>query len=104
MLLPLTVVAGVTTVTATPASAATPTLTVDLGTTTGAFRGGASGVLYGLSAPDVPTNNLIEGMGVQTTNTKAQDGQQHPGSDALEIAKPFLDSGGKDIFIYMTDV
>ncbi|MFM9452087.1 RICIN domain-containing protein [Streptomyces europaeiscabiei] len=103
-LLSLTVIAGATTVMATPASAATPTLTVDLGTTTGAFHGGASGALYGLYGPDVPTNNLIEGMGLQTTNTKYQDGQQHPGSDALEIAKPFVDSGGKDIFIYMTDV
>ena len=103
-LLPLTLVAGVTAVTATPASAANPTLTVDLGNTTGAFRGGASGALYGLYGQDVPTNNLIEGMGLQTTNTKYQDGQQHPGSDALEIAKPFVDSGGKDVMIYMTDV
>jgi hypothetical protein len=103
-LLPLAVIAGVTNATATPASAATPTLTVDLGTTTGAFRGGASGALYGLYGPDVPTNNLIEGMGLKTTNTKYQDGQQHPGSDALEIAKPFVDSGGDDVFIYMTDV
>ncbi|MDQ0760965.1 RICIN domain-containing protein [Streptomyces canus] len=103
-LLPLTVLAGVTTAMAAPASAATPTLTVDLGTSTGAFRGGASGALYGLYGPDVPTNNLIEGMGLTTTNTKYQDGQQHPGSDALEIAKPFTDSGGGDILIYMTDV
>ncbi|MEH0420629.1 RICIN domain-containing protein [Streptomyces sp. B21-083] len=103
-LLPLTVIAGVTTATATPAAAATPTLAVDLGTTTGAFRGGASGALYGLYGQDVPTNNLIEGMGLKTTNTKYQDGQQHPGSDALEIAKPFVDSGGGDVFIYMTDV
>ncbi|MEH0556069.1 RICIN domain-containing protein [Streptomyces sp. B21-101] len=103
-LLPLTVVAAVTTVTATPASAATPTLTVDLATSTGAFRGGASGALYGLYGPDVPTNNLIEGMGLQTTNTKYQDGQQHPGSDALEVAEPFVDSGGGDVMIYMTDV
>ncbi|MFF7953304.1 RICIN domain-containing protein [Streptomyces griseorubiginosus] len=103
-LLPLTLVAGVTAVTATPASAANPALTVDLGNSTGAFRGGASGALYGLYGPDVPTNNLIEGMGLTTTNTKYQDGQQHPGSDALEIAKPFVDSGGGDEFIYMTDV
>ncbi|WP_418953157.1 RICIN domain-containing protein [Streptomyces scabiei] len=103
-LLSLTVITGATTMTATPASAATPTLTVDLSTTTGTFHGGASGALYGLYGPDVPTNNLIEGMGLQTTNTKYQDGQQHPGSDALEIAKPFVDSGGKDILIYMTDV
>lgn len=43
-------------------------------------------------------------MGLKTTNTKDQDGQQHPGSDALEIAEPFVDSGGGDVFIYMTDV
>ncbi|PBC70373.1 carbohydrate-binding protein with CBM35 doain [Streptomyces sp. TLI_235] len=103
-LLPLTLVAGITTATATPASAATPTLTVDLGNSTGGVHGGASGALYGLYGQDVPTNNLIEGMGLRTTNTKAQDGQQHPGSDALEVAKPFLDSGGEDVMIYMTDV
>ncbi|MFG2577538.1 RICIN domain-containing protein [Streptomyces sp. NPDC048481] len=103
-LLPLTVAAGVITLTAPPASAATPTLTVDLGATTGAFRGGASGALYGLYGPHVPTGNLIEGMGLKTTNTKYQDGQQHPGSDALEIAPSFVDNGGGDEFIYMTDV
>lgn len=79
-------------------------LTVNLGDSTGAFEGGASGSLYGIYGQDVPSDNLIQGMGLQTTDTKAQDGQQHPGSDALEIAKPFLDSGGKDIYIYMTDV
>ncbi len=57
-LLSLTVIAGASTVMATPASAATPTLTVALDTATGAFRGGASGALYGLYGPDVPTNNL----------------------------------------------
>src|SRR6266700_4930487 len=79
-------------------------LVVDLGTATGAFKGGAAGSLYGLYDQDVPSNNLIEGMGLKTTDTKAQDGQQHPGSDALEIAKPFTDSGGRDVYIYMTDV
>src|SRR5690349_1240911 len=86
------------------AAAAPPDLTVDLSTSTGAFRGGASGALYGLYDQDVPSDNLIRGMGLQTTDTKAQDGQQHPGSDALEVAKPFLASGGRDVFIYMTDV
>jgi hypothetical protein len=52
----------------------------------------------------VPSDNLISGMGLQTTDTKAQDGQQHPGSDALEIARPFVNAGGRDIYIYMTDV
>ena len=79
-------------------------LVVDLGASTGPFDGGASGSLYGLYDQGVPSNNLIQGMGQVSTDTKAQDGQQHPGSDALEIAKPFLASGGRDIYIYMTDV
>jgi len=77
---------------------------VNLGSSTGPFDGGASGSLYGIYNQGVPSNNLIQGMGLKTTDTKAQDGQQHPGSDALEIARQFLDSGGQDIFIYMTDV
>jgi hypothetical protein len=95
---------------ATPAKAVTPTsapandLDVDLGASTGAFDGGASGSLYGIYDQGVPSNNLIQGMGLVTTDTKAQDGQQHPGSDALEIAKPFVASGGRDVYIYMTDV
>jgi hypothetical protein len=86
------------------ADGASTELSVDLAARTGAFRGGASGVLYGLYDQDVPSNNLIEGMGLQTTDTKAQDGQQHPGSDALEVVKPLVASGGKDVYIYMTDV
>ena len=79
-------------------------LSVDLGATQGSFGHGADGSLYGLYDQGVPSDNLIQGMGLQTTDTKAQDGQQHPGSDALEIAKPFVSSGGSDIYIYMTDV
>ncbi len=61
-------------------AASTPNnLVVDLGSNTGQFDGGASGGLYGLYDQDVPSNNLIQGMGLVTTDTKAQDGQQHPG-------------------------
>ncbi|MDX6390577.1 MAG: hypothetical protein QOJ73_1640 [Streptosporangiaceae bacterium] len=79
-------------------------LVVNLGTSTGQVSGGASGSLYGIYDQGVPSNNLIQGMGLTTTDTKAQDGQQHPGSDALEIVKPFVNSGGRDVYIYMTDV
>jgi len=79
-------------------------LDVDLGSDTGAFHGGASGTLYGVYGPDVPTNNLIEGMGLRTVSTKAQDGPQHPGADALEVVKPLADSTAGDVYIYMTDV
>ncbi|MFF7168146.1 LamG-like jellyroll fold domain-containing protein [Streptomyces pseudovenezuelae] len=79
-------------------------LTVDLGSNTGAFHGGASGTLYGVYGPDVPTNNLIEGMGLRTVSTKAQDGPQHPGADALDVVKPLADSTDGDVYIYMTDI
>ena len=79
-------------------------LSVDLGTSTGAVGHGAEGALYGISDQGVPSENLISGMGLQTTDTKAQDGQQHPGSDALEIARPFVNAGGRDVYIYMTDM
>ncbi|MDC0771499.1 LamG-like jellyroll fold domain-containing protein [Streptomyces sp. HD] len=79
-------------------------LTVDLGSDTGAFHGGASGTLYGVYGPDVPTNNLIEGMGLRTVSTKAQDGPQHQGADALEVVKPLADSTNGDVYIYMTDI
>jgi hypothetical protein len=86
------------------AAAAPETVQVSLADPAGSFRGGASGSLYGIYDQGVPSNNLIQGMGLQTTDTKAQDGQQHPGSDALEIARPFTASGGREVYIYMTDV
>src|SRR5450631_205644 len=91
---------------AAPSGAATPPndLVVNLGAATGQVDGGASGSLYGIYDQGVPSDNLIHGMGLTTTDTKAQDGQQHPGSDALEIVKPFVSSGGRDVYIYMTDV
>ncbi len=89
------------------AASATPTsgkLTIDLGTDTGPFHGGASGTLYGLYGDGVPSRNAVEGMYVRTVSTKAQDGTQHPGADALEILRPFVEAGGQDVYVYMTDI
>jgi hypothetical protein len=79
-------------------------LTVDLATETGAFHGGASGTLYGVYGEGVPTSNLLEGMKLRTVATKAQDGPQHPGADALDVVKPLADSSNGDVYIYMTDI
>jgi hypothetical protein len=79
-------------------------LIVDLGAKTGAFHGGAAGSLYGLYGQGVPTNNLIEGMHLRTVATKAQDGPQHPGADALEVVQPLADSTDGDVYVYMTDI
>ncbi|GLW30634.1 LamG-like jellyroll fold domain-containing protein [Actinoplanes regularis] len=79
-------------------------MTIDLAKSTGPFHGGAAGSLYGLYGDGVPTGNLIEGMHLRTVSTKAQDGPQHPGADALEAVKPLADSTGGDVYIYMTDI
>ncbi|MET7779838.1 cellulosome protein [Streptomyces sp. NPDC005388] len=79
-------------------------LAIDLATDTGPFHGGASGSLYGVYGDGVPSRNLLEGMHVRTVSTKAQDGPQHPGADALEVLPSLVDSGGKDVYVYMTDI
>ncbi len=80
------------------------TLQVDLGSDTGAFHGGASGSLYGLYDARLPHPNLVEGIGLRTVSTKAQDGPQHPGADALEVSTLLTDASGGDTYIYMTDI
>lgn len=79
-------------------------LTVDLSSDTGDFHGGASGTLYGLYDARLPHPNLIAGIGLRTVSTKAQDGPQHPGADALEVSTLLTDASGGDTFIYMTDI
>ncbi|GAB3715931.1 cellulosome protein [Nocardiopsis oceani] len=78
-------------------------LTVDLAAGTGDFHGGASGLLYGLYGPGLPTDNLIEGMNVRTVATKGQDGAQHPGSDALEVLPSLAEATDGDIYVRTTD-
>ncbi|TDD72620.1 carbohydrate-binding protein [Jiangella aurantiaca] len=97
-------IAGGWAVTATVTVVREGELVIDLAEDTGPFHGGASGTLYGLYGQDVPTNNLIEGMKLRTVSTKAQDGPQHPGADALEVVKPLADSTDGDVYIYMTDI
>ncbi len=79
-------------------------MTVDLASDTGAFHGGASGTLYGLYDARLPHPNLVEGIGLRTVSTKAQDGPQHPGADALEVSTLLTDASGGDTYIYMTDI
>ncbi|MFS8097493.1 hypothetical protein LFM09_10180 [Lentzea alba] len=86
------------------AVAATETLRVDLASSTGAFHGGATGILYGLGDPGVPSHDLIAGMRPRTISQKAPDGDQHPNGDALKIADSFFAAGGTDVHIYAQDI
>ena len=86
------------------AASAQERLTVDLASHTGSFHGGASGTLYGLYDARLPHPNLVEGIALRTVSTKAQDGPQHPGADALEVSTLLTNASGGDTYIYMTDI
>ncbi|MGW4111437.1 hypothetical protein ACWEFJ_11205 [Actinosynnema sp. NPDC004786] len=86
------------------APTATEELRVDLGSPTGPFRGGATGVLYGLGDPGVPSHDLIAGMRPRTVSQKAPDGEQHPNGDALAVADGFFAAGGGELHVYAQDV
>ncbi|MEU4745724.1 hypothetical protein AB0G02_35390, partial [Actinosynnema sp. NPDC023658] len=83
---------------------AAETLRVDLATTTGAFRGGATGILYGLGDAGVPSRDLIAGMKPRTIAQKPPDGEQHPNGDALVVADDLFASGGADVYINSQDI
>lgn len=84
-------------------SADVDVLEVDLARTTGAFRGGASGALYGLGDDGAPTQALINGAHLTNVSQKAPFGTQHPSGDALQIEDGFFDKHGQDLYIYVQD-
>ncbi|MEN3360202.1 MAG: hypothetical protein V7637_4184 [Mycobacteriales bacterium] len=101
-----TVLAGLSAVTpaaAGPAAAAPKTLVVDLSQRTGPVRHGGNGVLYGISDPGVPSDNLLQPLKIRTIAGKAPDGEQHPNGDTLVVADQFVRTGGQDIDVYMQD-
>ena len=105
--LTLSLVAGAlgAVVAAGPAQAA-PTVddvTVDLASTTGAFRGGASGSLYGLGDADSPSQAVLDGARVTNVSQKPPAGAQHPNGDALDVEKNFFAGAGQDLYVYVQD-
>ncbi|NYD67768.1 OmpL47-type beta-barrel domain-containing protein [Agromyces atrinae] len=89
---------------ATPASAAdAEVIAVDFQTSTGAFQGGASGMLYGLSDDGVPTDPIIAGANPRNVTQKAPHGEQHPNGDPLEVERAFFENGGEYILTNIQD-
>lgn len=98
------VVLGALAAVAPPATAATTdTLSVDFAATTGDFRGGASGTLYGLGDDGAPTQALINGAHITNTSQKAPYGTQHPSGDALKVENGFFAKNGTQLDIYVQD-
>ncbi|MDR1798425.1 MAG: FIVAR domain-containing protein, partial [Bifidobacteriaceae bacterium] len=88
---------------APPAQAATVTIGVDFAATTGAFRGGATGTLYGLGSYDVPSQAIINGAHMTNASSKPPDGLQHPTGDVLQFEDGFFDKYGEYLAVYMQD-
>lgn len=90
---------------AAPASAAgsSETLAVDFSRSTGDFRGGATGTLYGFGDEGAPTQALIDGAHITNTSQKAPFGTQHPSGDALKVEDGFFAKHGEDMYIYTQD-
>jgi len=87
-----------------PANAAQPeVLSVDFGETTGEFRGGATGTLYGFGDEGAPTQALINGAHITNTSQKAPYGTQHPSGDAVKVEDGFFAKNGEDMYIYVQD-
>jgi hypothetical protein len=82
---------------------ATDTLSVDFSRSTGAFRGGATGTLYGFGDEGAPTQALINGAAITNTSQKAPYGTQHPSGDSLKVEDGFFAKHGKDMYIYVQD-
>jgi len=89
---------------AAPAAAAsTDALRVDLSQSSGDFRGGASGTLYGLGDDGVPSQPVLDGARVTNTSQKPPQGAQHPNGDALDVESSFFAAGGRDLYVYIQD-
>lgn len=78
-------------------------LAVDFAQSTGDFRGGATGTLYGFGDEGAPTPALINGARITNTSQKAPYGTQHPSGDALKVEDGFFAKGGQDMYVYVQD-
>ena len=88
---------------ATAADPANDVLSVDFSHATGAFRGGATGTLYGFGDEGAPTQALINGAHITNTSQKAPYGTQHPSGDSLKVEEGFFQKHGQDMYIYVQD-
>lgn len=89
---------------AAPANAATvDVIGVDFSKTDGAVKGGASGMLYGLSDDGVPTDPIIAGASPKNVTQKAPHGAQHPNGDPLQVEDSFFGNGGQYLMTNIQD-
>ncbi len=70
---------------------------------TGPVMHGASGFLYGVSEPNVPTMDLLSPLKPQVLVQKAKDGKQHPTGDSTRLTSMLRQVGVRQIQVYLQD-
>ncbi len=79
-------------------------LTIDASQELGKVRHGATGFLYGLGDPGIPSQQVLNALHPSVVAQKAPNGLQHPNGDAFVVAEQFFAAGGKELQIYMQDI
>ncbi|GGI46637.1 hypothetical protein GCM10008018_18090 [Paenibacillus marchantiophytorum] len=85
--------------------AANPTMTVNVGQSTGAPLHGATGFLYGLKDSTTLNDSLLKDLNsLDMTGQMAPGGLQHAEGDAFKVSDQWFRTGGKYVQIYMQDI
>ncbi|MBR2134191.1 MAG: hypothetical protein IJ851_05715 [Eubacterium sp.] len=79
----------------------TPSLTADFSQKNGEVSSRASGYLYGLAQPGVPSENMVESLDISTVAQKVPGGLQHPIGD-MDNVYPLLENTDYDV-VYLQD-
>ncbi|MGP4039618.1 LamG-like jellyroll fold domain-containing protein [Gracilibacillus sp. D59] len=72
--------------------------------TNGEIMHGASGFLYGVSEPNVPTVDLLSPLKPQSVEQKPPFGLQHPTGDGLRVADTYFEAGTEWIQLAVPDM
>ncbi len=78
-----------------------PTLTVDAGDTGDEISNYATGFLYGLAEPGVPSDAMVNSLDISTVSQKVVGGLQHPTGDVDRLAEQL--SGCDYRVVYLQD-
>ncbi len=85
-------------------AAQSSSVVVDVASPQAPMRHGATGWLYGLGAPGIPSESLVAPLGPGIAAQKPPAGLQHPAGDALLVAPDYRAAGGKEMQIYIQDI
>ena len=81
-----------------------PSLTVDTAEVTGEKRGGATGFLYGVAEPGVPSKEITDALHITSMSAKTAGGRQHPVGDVSHIAAQIASDDMQYLIVYLQDM